>query len=91
MSSSAQQQVEIVTVSCSAGAASSGKANIGSNEVALLEKLLRWPAASLFPALDITRLLVLDEQAASILASRAAPLELSPLGEANGQSTARQC
>lgn len=72
-------------LSCSAGAAASGKANIGSDEVALLEKLLRWPAASLFPALDVARLVCLDQQAAGLLASRAGPLELSPLGDPHRQ------
>lgn len=65
---------------CSTGAAISGKANVGPDEWDLLERLLRWPAASLFPALDIARLLVLDDKTATRLAAKAGPLELSPLG-----------
>ena len=65
---------------CSASAAVSGKAELSGKEISLLEKLLQWPAASLFPALDISRLIILDEKMANLLASRAGPLELSPLG-----------
>lgn len=65
---------------CSANAAASGHSSPSGEEVALLEKLLRWPAASLFPALDVTRLLLLHEPTAAHLAGRAGPLELSPIG-----------
>lgn len=66
---------------CSANSSASGLADVANDQVDLLEKLLQWPAHSLFPALDILRLIVLDEQTALLLASRAGPLELSPLGE----------
>ncbi|KAK9809770.1 hypothetical protein WJX73_004494 [Symbiochloris irregularis] len=49
-------------------------------ELALLGKLLRWPAAHLFPALDITRLAILQPPVDAHLAASAGPLELSPLG-----------
>ena len=49
-------------------------------DVALVGKLLRWPAAQLFPALDIARLAVLHSSIAGPLAATAGPLELSPLG-----------
>lgn len=49
-------------------------------ELAVLAKLLQWPAAKLFPALDITRLAVLHAAASSYLSATAGPLELSPLG-----------
>ena len=51
-------------------------------QLALLHKMLRWPAGSLFPALDIARMLALDTGFAPALAqeagSMAAPGVCSP-------------
>jgi PUL domain len=51
-------------------------------QLALLRKMLRWPAGSLFPALDIARMLALDAGFAPALAqeagSMAAPGVRSP-------------
>ena len=51
-------------------------------QLALLRKMLRWPAGSLFPALDIARMLALDAGFAPALAqeagSMAAPGVSSP-------------
>lgn len=67
-------------VLCSAAAASTGSAAPGDAELELLGKLLRWPATALFPALDVTRMVVLHEPSAARLAADAGPLEMSPLG-----------
>jgi phospholipase A-2-activating protein len=40
-----------------------------SQDLALLEKLLSWPAAYLFPAIDATRALILDAGAVKLLSS----------------------
>lgn len=66
---------------CSAAASSSGGGDLGSAELDLLTKLLRWPAFVLYPALDIARMAVLHEPTAARLAESAGPLQLSPLGE----------
>jgi len=42
-----------------------------SDQLALLAKLLRWPAAALFPALDLARLLALDAAFAPAIAQDA--------------------
>lgn len=43
-------------------AAGTGAAGLGEADAALLRQLLAWPAAQLFPALDLARLAVLDAQ-----------------------------
>ena len=60
-----------------------GSTSPTQEELVLLGKLLRWPASALFPAVDITRLLVLHELFAARLAANAGPLELAPLGTAS--------
>ena len=60
--------------------AARGNAAFPKAELALLGKLLQWPADRLFPARDIARLAVLHEAAQAHLAATAGPLELSPLG-----------
>ncbi|KAI3428691.1 hypothetical protein D9Q98_007514 [Chlorella vulgaris] len=57
-------------------ASSSGGPPLPDAELALLTKLLSWPAAQLFPALDLTRLLVLDRAVAAQLAAAAAPAQV---------------
>jgi hypothetical protein len=59
-----------------AAASSSGGPPLLDAELALLTKLLSWPAAQLFPALDLTRLLVLDRAVAAQLAAAAAPAQV---------------
>lgn len=52
-----------------AGASGGGTAQQG--QLALLGKMLRWPAPQLFPALDVARLLALDAAFAPVLAQEA--------------------
>lgn len=52
-----------------AAAAASGSAGLSAAESALLSRLLRWPAGQLFPALDVVRLLALNQAAAGQLAA----------------------
>ena len=51
-----------------------------SGELDVLGKLLQWPAARLFPALDIARLAMLHAHVDAHLAASAGPVELSPMG-----------
>lgn len=51
-----------------------------SEEAQVLQKLLRWPPACLFPALDIARLLALNGAVAQSLASTAGALSPSSSG-----------
>lgn len=68
-----------------AGASSNGQVaqehRLTQQDLAMLARLLRWPAPHLFPALDIARLAILDQHAAASLASTAGPLLLSPQGQ----------
>ncbi|KAK9806981.1 hypothetical protein WJX72_009418 [[Myrmecia] bisecta] len=66
-----------------ANAAGAQGSSVGFSDIDydLLSRMLRWPAGQLFPALDIARLAILDQQAAARLAATAGPVELSPLGD----------
>ncbi len=55
-------------------------AQLSEEESATLQRLLSWPAAYLFPALDISRMLVLSPSNAEDLAKSAGTFELSNLG-----------
>lgn len=59
---------------CRAAAAPSSSGGLADAEAAVLSKMLSWPAAQLFPALDLARLLVLHRSAAEQLATAAGPL-----------------
>lgn len=48
-----------------------GTASFTDSEHALLTKLLQWPPAQLFPALDLARLLVMEPATAQLLSSTA--------------------
>ena len=50
------------------------------DDLRVLKKLLRWPAAQLFPGLDLARLVVLQPAGQQALAADAGPIEISPLG-----------
>lgn len=58
-------------LSRAAAGGASGAATAPLEQLALLGKMLRWPAAQLFPALDIARLLALDAAYAPALAQDA--------------------
>ena len=53
---------------------------LGEEEATALKRLLSWPAAYLFPALDISRMLVLSPSNAEDLAKSAGTFELSSPG-----------
>ena len=55
-------------------------AQLSEEESATLKRLLTWPAAYLFPALDISRMLVLSPSSAEDLAKSAGTFELSNPG-----------
>ena len=55
-----------------------GAASFTDSNHAVLTKLLQWPAAQLFPALDLARLLVLEHAAAQQLASGAGSIRDMP-------------
>lgn len=55
-----------------ASMASGGRAQLSTADLVLLTRMLSWPATSLFPALDVARLVVLDSTAAATLAADAA-------------------
>ena len=55
-------------------------AQLSEEEAAILKRLLSWPAAYLFPALDISRMLVLSPSNAEDLAKSAGTFELSNPG-----------
>ena len=55
----------------------------------LLKKLLRWPAAKLFPGLDVARLMALQPAGQADLAADAGAIELSPLGTLLSSATMR--
>ena len=55
-------------------------AQLSEEEVATLKRLLSWPSAYLFPALDISRMLVLSPSTAEDLAKSAGIFELSNPG-----------
>lgn len=60
-------------------------------DLALLSKMLSWPPAQLFPALDVARLLVLERDAAERLAAAAGvPSAESPAGSL-GAALAAAC
>ena len=58
----------------------SSEGSFSSGDLQLLKKLLRWPAAQLFPSLDLARLVALQPDGQASLAADAGPFELSPLG-----------
>ena len=73
------------SMQCTAAGSSSqaqeaSRPSLSQEDLSLLSRLLRWPAPHLFPALDIARLAILEEQAAVSIASTAGPLLLSPQG-----------
>jgi len=59
---------------------SGNAAPLSKEEGHFLHKLLSWPANYLFPALDISRMLVLSQSAADALAASAGGFEQSQLG-----------
>lgn len=86
MSEPAQHELLCRSIQCAAAGASSGGqvaqgSRLTQQDLALLARLLRWPAPNLFPALDIARLAALDLHAATSLASTAGLLLLSPQGQ----------
>lgn len=67
-------------------AASSSSPQLSSQDYQLVSTLLQWPAAQLFPALDIARLVVLTSQGAQQLAGTSSPSE-----GASGELLATHC
>ncbi|PSC75649.1 phospholipase A-2-activating [Micractinium conductrix] len=61
-----------------------GAATVSDADMAVLGKMLSWPAAQLFPALDIARLLVLERGAADRLAAAAGQLAAAGSGGTTG-------
>ena len=59
----------------------SSQGSFSSGDLHLLKKLLRWPAAQLFPSLDLARLVALQPDGQASLAADAGPIEISPSGE----------
>ena len=59
--------------------------------LAVLSKLLSWPPAQLFPALDLARLLVLDAAASERLAAAAGPLSTEGPPGSLGRALAWAC
>lgn len=68
-------RLHLVPCKCRAAAAagSSGSGALPDADLATLSKMLSWPAAQLFPALDLARLLVLDRAAGGQLVAAAGP------------------
>ena len=66
------------------GAQPAGGSAFTPEDLKLLKKLLRWPAAQLFPGLDLARLVVLQPAGQASLAAEAGPIEVSPLGRLAG-------
>ncbi len=74
-----------------AQAPSTSGAGATQDDLALLSKMLSWPPAQLFPALDLARLLILDRASAELLAAAAgAPSAESPAGSL-GHALATAC
>ena len=59
---------------------SGASAQLSEEEASTLKRLLSWPAAYLFPALDISRMLVLSPSNAEVLAKSAGTFELGNPG-----------
>ena len=68
------------SVVAGASAPASPAGALSGEEAEALQKLLRWPPASLFPALDIARLAALNEAAAAQLAQRMGALDAAAAG-----------
>ncbi|KAL4433027.1 hypothetical protein ABPG77_006454 [Micractinium sp. CCAP 211/92] len=78
-------------LSRAAQAPSTSGAGATQDDLALLSKMLSWPPAQLFPALDLARLLILDRASAELLAAAAgAPSAESPAGSL-GAALATAC
>lgn len=77
---------------CRAAAApSSSGGGLTDADAAVLSKMLSWPAAQLFPALDLARLLVLHRSAAEQLAAAAGPLAADAPRGGLGAAIAAAC
>ncbi|PRW44412.1 phospholipase A-2-activating [Chlorella sorokiniana] len=74
-----------------AAPSSSGSGCLADADAAVLSKMLSWPAAQLFPALDLARLLVLHRAAAEQLAGAAGPLASDAPRGGLGSALATAC
>ena len=76
---------------CRAAAVPSGGGGWQAGDSELLGKMLSWPPAQLFPALDLARLAVLDRSAAEQLAAAAGPVAADAPRGGLGAALAAAC